>query len=111
MLAIQGIWGWGDTLTVALVGFVLVVLILVLMVFIMKLFGYVFTVQKKQQPVEKVAPEDEKIAAIALALNLYKGNLHDAESEVITIHKIKSVYSPWNSKIHGLTQLPDFKRK
>lgn len=102
---------WGNILMVALVGFLLVLLMLILMVGIMKLFGSVFTYHKKQQPVEKVALEDEKIAAIATALKLYRSTLHDKESEVITIHKIKSVYSPWNSKIHGLTQLPDFKRK
>ena len=45
--------------------------------------------------------------AIATALKIYKGALHDRESEVLTILNIKRAYSPWNSKIHGLTQLPD----
>ena len=50
---------------------------------------------------------EEEIAAIATALKIYRGALHDRESEVLTILNIKRAYSPWNSKIHGLTQLPD----
>ena len=51
----------------------------------------------------------EEIAAIATALKIYRSALHDRESEVVTILSIKRAYSPWNSKIHGLTQLPDRK--
>ena len=53
--------------------------------------------------------EEEVIAAIATALRIYRGALHDKESEVLTIMSIKRAYSPWNSKIHGLTQMPDRK--
>ncbi len=49
---------------------------------------------------------EEEMAAITVALALYKSALHDKESEVITIQSIKRAYSPWSSKIHGLTQLP-----
>ena len=52
---------------------------------------------------------DEEIAAIATALKLYRSALHDRESEVLTILSIKRAYSPWNSKIHGLTPLPERK--
>ena len=52
---------------------------------------------------------EEEIAAVATALRLYKGELHDRESEVLTILSIKRAYSPWNSKIHGLTKMPDRK--
>ncbi len=48
----------------------------------------------------------EVIAAIALALKLNKEDLHDKESEVITINSVARAYSPWSSKIHGLTNLP-----
>ena len=51
----------------------------------------------------------DQIAAMTAALTLYKSALHDRESEVLTILSIKRAYSPWNSKIHGLTQLPDRK--
>ncbi len=48
----------------------------------------------------------EVIAAISLAMRLYKADLHDKESEVITINSVARAYSPWSSKIHGLTSLP-----
>ena len=51
----------------------------------------------------------ELAAAIITALKLYKSNLHDQESEMITISRIARAYSPWNSKIHGLTQVPEKK--
>ena len=53
--------------------------------------------------------DQEIAAAIITALKLYKSNLHDQESEMITIHRIARAYSPWSSKIHGLTQLPERK--
>ena len=40
---------------------------------------------------------------------MFRSELHDRESEVLTILSIKRAYSPWNSKIHGLTQMPDRK--
>ncbi|MFI3306369.1 MAG: OadG family transporter subunit [Rikenellaceae bacterium] len=48
----------------------------------------------------------EVIVAIALALKLHKEDLHDRESEVITLNSVARVYSPWSSKIHGLTNMP-----
>ena len=44
-------------------------------------------------------------AAIALALHLYMNELHDAESNVMTIAKVTKRYSPWSSKIYGLRNL------
>ncbi len=48
----------------------------------------------------------EIIAAITFAIKLHKGDLHDRESEVVTINSVARAYSPWSSKIHGLTNLP-----
>ena len=53
----------------------------------------------------------EIIAAIALAVKLNKAEMHDRESDVITINKVARVYSPWSSKIHGLTPMPERIRK
>ena len=55
------------------------------------------------------AENDEVVAAIAMAICLAAGEEHDRESEVLTIQTIKRAYSPWNSKIHGLTRLPERK--
>jgi len=105
------VWGWPEILTVALIGFLLVVLMLLLLVGIMRLFGmfFVYHREKKAIVTHKVEAHDEVAAAIATALKLYKSALHDKESEVLTILSIKRAYSPWNSKIHGLTQMPDKK--
>lgn len=48
----------------------------------------------------------EEIAAIAMALKRYDEDLHDIESQVITINRVARAYSPWSSKIYGLRQLP-----
>lgn len=55
---------------------------------------------------EDLEENGEVIAAIALALKLHKADLHDKESEIITINSVARSYSPWSSKIHGLTNLP-----
>ncbi len=47
----------------------------------------------------------EEIAAIVMALHEHL-NAHDTESTVLTINKVKRAYSPWNSKIYGLRELP-----
>lgn len=101
-------------LWVALISICLVFTVLVLLVWVMKLFGYVFTRRQAAAAADKPAAthgqiHDEEIAAIATALKLYRSALHDRESEVLTIMSIKRAYSPWNSKIHGLTPLPERK--
>ena len=116
--------GWPEMLLMAGIGFALVFLVLVLLIFIMKGMGWAFTRQKKAAKVAKAAAtgapvaddddheaitDQEIAAAIITALKLYKSNLHDQESEMITIHRIARAYSPWSSKIHGLTQLPERK--
>lgn len=47
-------------------------------------------------------------AAIAMALYMYLNELHDEESNVITIRRIQKRYTPWSSKIYGMnnTNLP-----
>lgn len=46
----------------------------------------------------------EVTAAISLALYL-ASELHDEESNVLTIKKVSRTYSPWSSKIYGLRNL------
>ncbi len=110
---------WGEMLLMTAIGFSVVFVVLVLLIFIMKIMGFVFTRQKKAKTVatkgataaeEHDAISDQEIAAaIITALKLYKSNLHDQESEILTINRITRAYSPWSSKIHGLTQLPERK--
>ncbi len=111
--------GWPEMLMMAGLGFMVVFAVLVLLIFVMKAMGWVFTYQRKAAKIatkgaaaadEHEAITDQEIAAaIITALKLYKSNLHDQESEMITIHRIARAYSPWSSKIHGLTQVPERK--
>ena len=41
------------------------------------------------------------IVAISMALHLFYDEVHDDESNVITIKRIERRYSPWSSKIYG----------
>ncbi|HEY9114529.1 MAG TPA: OadG family transporter subunit [Bacteroidales bacterium] len=68
----------------------------------------VFQIRK---PGEEKAETKEDIsgevnAAIAMALYLYKNELHDYEETVLTIKKVARTYSPWSSKIYGLRNFP-----
>ncbi len=109
------VWGWSEMLWTSLIGFTLVVMMLIALVYIMRIFGFCFSISRSAGITvdDEAAPQpmisDEEIVAIATAMKIYKGALHDKESEVLTILNIKRAYSPWNSKIHGLTQLPDRK--
>lgn len=49
-------------------------------------------------------------AAIAAALHLYFDEMHDFESNIITIRTANKQYSPWNSKIYGVMNQPVRKR-
>jgi glutaconyl-CoA/methylmalonyl-CoA decarboxylase subunit delta len=59
--------------------------------------------------VEKKSTEpgnDEVQAAIALALHFHQNELHDSENAVLTINRVTKFYSPWSSKIYGLSKNP-----
>jgi glutaconyl-CoA/methylmalonyl-CoA decarboxylase subunit delta len=62
---------------------------------------------KTPEPVEikdskTVNLSGEVNAAIAVAIHLYRSELHDYEDTVLTINKVSRTYSPWSSKIYGL---------
>ncbi|MBF6598756.1 MAG: OadG family protein [Fermentimonas sp.] len=48
----------------------------------------------------------EVLAAISAAIHEMNEDQHDIESTILTIDQVKRNYSPWNSKIHTLRQLP-----
>ncbi|SMO51179.1 Oxaloacetate decarboxylase, gamma chain [Saccharicrinis carchari] len=47
----------------------------------------------------------ETNAAIATALHLYFNQIHDEESNVITIKRVRRRYSPWSSKLYGMNNM------
>ena len=70
-------WGWSEILWVSLIGFSLVVVMLVALIFIMKAFGACFRVRpaagSKIDAQPMISPEE--VAAIATALKIYKLSL------------------------------------
>lgn len=91
---------------------------LILLLVALFIFFYIRTnkiVASKKQSVEiettqkatgKHDVEEETAAAIALAIHMYKTELHDQESFTITLKKVSRIYSPWSSKIYTLRQNP-----
>ncbi len=109
---------WGFIGVVTVLGFVLVFVLLVLLIYILKGFGWIMQpkakVVKKAEVKENVeVPEHEKeitlwsstTAVIAMALHLYYNEVHDEESTKVTIEKVYRRYSPWSSKIHSMNNL------
>lgn len=92
-----------------------------------KLFQTKVTINLKHKRTASVNIEEEESetqilsgeinAAIALAIHLYRNQLHDHEEAVLTIKKVTKTYSPWSSKLYMLRQMPNkpvqnpFKRK
>lgn len=54
---------------------------------------------------QRIEITGEVNAAISMALFLYLNELHDKESNILTIKRVSKVYSPWNSKIYGVRHL------
>jgi len=101
--------------TVAIVGFGIVLFSLTMLFIVFsrlpKLVNMKFkkkrrykTEEKSQNKEEKLEMEGNVSAAISLALHLYFNDLHDEESNIVTIKKVQKRYSPWNSKIYSVTQ-------
>ncbi len=104
-------------LTVAIVGFLIVFFSLTILVIVFtrlpKLINMKFNRKKqnrKKNIDEKEFTQDDFVvegnvtAAISLALHMYFNELHDEESNVVTIKKVRKAYSPWSSKIYSVNQ-------
>lgn len=112
---------WSETSRVVILGISMVFVILVLLIFVIKFLGMLFApkvlLKKKSQKnaINEPEPKEEEYeeshltaecsAAIGMALHLYYEDVHDLESTIVTIKRVEKRYSPWNSKIYGLTNL------
>lgn len=101
--------------TVAIVGFTIVLFSLTLLFFVFsrlpKLANMKFKKERRDKTEKKSKEKEKKLemegnvsAAISLALHLYFNELHDEESNIVTIKQVRKRYSPWNSKIYSVTQ-------
>jgi len=106
----------GSGVTVAIVGWLIVFAALVLLVVVFtqipKLIYYNTRKKLKQKTKQATVSNDDLhiagdvSAAISLALYLFFDEMHDEESNVITIKRVRKTYSPWSSKIYGLRTWP-----
>lgn len=103
-----------QTWIITLVGWVIVFLALVALIIVFSAIPKLMTINvrnilKKEGKITSEAPSSKKVltgdenAAISMALYLFLNELHDEESRVITIKRTERRYSPWSSKIYGMT--------
>lgn len=110
---------WSDIWVITVVGYTVVFLALVLLVFCFQSLPKLLHVglQKRERikaskRLNSEAFTEEKYlsgevsAAIAMALSLYFKEQHDEESGVLTIKRVSRTYSPWSSKIYGVNNYP-----
>ena len=100
-------------ITVDLVGFAIVLASLTLLFLIFsrlpKLINLKFRKKKStekndfSEKTQETQMEGNETAAISLALHLYFSEMHDEESNVVTIKQVRKAYSPWSSKIYSVT--------
>ena len=100
-----------DGIVIAVVGYVIVFSALVVLFFVFNNFSKIinYNIRKKLRKEGKEVDKKEKqleipgdvAAAISLAIYMYH-ELHDEESNIITIKRVSKRYSPWSSKIYGL---------
>lgn len=64
------------------------------------------SVKKSEIEMMKDEINGEVITAIAIAVKQYENDLHDIESEIVTINRVARSYSPWSSKIYGVNNTP-----
>ncbi len=106
----------GSGITVAVVGWLIVFAALVLLVIVFsqtpKVIYYNTRKKLKEKTKQAVVTDDELhiagdvSAAISTALYLFFDEIHDEESNIITIKRVRKTYSPWSSKIYGLRVWP-----
>ncbi|MDR1730214.1 MAG: OadG family protein [Prevotellaceae bacterium] len=100
---------WTNAFIITFLGLTLVFIVLCLLIGLLHIFGIVTNKLSGEQKGTRAKKEDEQYseavfeaenAAISMALHLYYADVHDEESDIITIKNINYRYSPWNAKKH-----------
>ncbi|MCF8309466.1 MAG: OadG family protein [Bacteroidales bacterium] len=94
----------------AVVGYVVVFVVLILMFAIYNNLPKVLNIKNRYKMRKKGKEECEECeditgeinAAMSMALHLYFNEMHDEESDKMTIKRVSKRYSPWSSKIYEL---------
>nr|WP_321451779.1 OadG family protein [uncultured Carboxylicivirga sp.] len=105
------------TWTITVVGWFIVFVALIFLIGVFLMVPKILNLGTKRRALKKQGSEQgekgakdviltgETNAAIAMALHLYFSDLHDEESNVITIKEVKRRYSPWSSKVYGFNNV------
>ncbi|MCM1290921.1 MAG: OadG family protein [Prevotella sp.] len=113
---------WGGGITIIAMCVVIAALVILSILFLC--FGKISSkiMSRKKLAAQGLTKEDatdhhkdvdsgEVIAAIATALaQHFNTNGHDMEDTILTIRRMKRAYSPWNSKIYNMREVPELKR-
>ena len=99
---------------ITVVGYSIVFSALVILFFFFNSFSKVLNIKLKNRLRKEGKPElaelpvitGEETAAISMALYLYN-ELHDEESNVITIKRVSAAYSPWSAKSQTVSRFQD----
>jgi hypothetical protein len=102
---------------IAVMGYIIVFLALLLLYFVFSSIprilswrkNYLMKKQGKECKDECNGIPGDVLAAISIALYLHANEYHDEESHSITIKKVSRNYSPWSSKIYGLSEISSIK--
>jgi hypothetical protein len=115
-LSFGGPWTFGKTIAWAFVAFIAFIMLLIFFKVITSSIQAPKKDRIKETPESTATPQTlkpsskndpkEVYAAIAMALYELNEDVHDVESTVLTFYKADRTYSPWNSKIYGLRELP-----
>jgi glutaconyl-CoA/methylmalonyl-CoA decarboxylase subunit delta len=106
-----------DEIVLTVLGYGIVFLaLLTLYLFFANLTRVIVTIRRNKLKLSGKQTTDENdstisgevAAAISTAISLHFQEAHDIENTIITIKKVQSAYSPWNSKLHGLRQNPKY---
>lgn len=97
------------SISVAVIGYVIVFGALVLLVFVYNLLPKFINFKARRKLRKEGKCDDCEVdhiegdvsAAISMALYLHFNEIHDEESDVITIKRISRQYTPWSSKIYS----------
>ena len=110
---------WSVVSTVGvIINAVLTVIIIAVLIFLYRLFNRISSrmspdIMKRmkkrgrlfgKESDRQAVPADHS-AAIALALYL-NNELHDEESNILTIERVSRIYSPWSSKYYNMRKAP-----
>lgn len=61
----------------------------------------------KGEPADTTPDTGDVIAAISAALAQHFATDHDMQNTILTIRRMRKAYSPWNSKIYNMRQVPE----